>query len=68
MSGTWSPASRRKSRVETLRETLEVQDAAGLWTWMVGENGHVRRLDTANWTGWSPTIASMTARLLFRAR
>jgi SAM-dependent methyltransferase len=34
-------------RAETLRETLDVQDAAGLWAWMVGENGHVRRLDAA---------------------
>ena len=34
-------------RAETLRQTLDVQDAAGLWTWMVGENGHVRRLDAA---------------------
>ena len=32
---------------ETLRQTLSVEDAAGLWTWMVGENGHVRRLDAA---------------------
>ena len=32
---------------ETLRQTLDVEDAAGLWTWMVGENGHVRRLDAA---------------------
>ena len=30
---------------ETLLQALEVHDAAGLWTWMVGENGHVRRLD-----------------------
>ena len=29
----------------TLRETLDVPDAAGLWTWMAAENGHVRRLD-----------------------
>lgn len=34
-------------QAETLRQTLEVQDAAGLWTWMVDENGHVRRLDAA---------------------
>ena len=31
----------------TLRQTLDVEDAAGLWAWMVGENGHVRRLDAA---------------------
>lgn len=30
---------------ETLRQTLDVRDATGLWTWMAGENGHVRRLD-----------------------
>jgi len=30
---------------QTLRQTLAVEDAAGLWTWMTGENGHVRRLD-----------------------
>jgi SAM-dependent methyltransferase len=34
-------------RAETLRETLEVRDAAALWAWMVAENGHVRRLDAA---------------------
>ena len=32
-------------QAETLRQTLDVQDATGLWTWMTGENGHVRRLD-----------------------
>jgi ubiquinone/menaquinone biosynthesis C-methylase UbiE len=32
-------------QAETLRQTLDFQDAAGLWTWMVSENGHVRRLD-----------------------
>jgi SAM-dependent methyltransferase len=32
-------------RHETLRQTLDVQDAAALWAWMTGENGHVRRLD-----------------------
>jgi hypothetical protein len=34
-------------RAETLRQTLDVRDAAGLWAWIVGENGHVRRLDAA---------------------
>ena len=34
-------------RAETLRQTLDVRDAASLWTWMVAENGHVRRLDAA---------------------
>jgi SAM-dependent methyltransferase len=29
----------------TLRETLDVRDAAALWAWMTRENGHVRRLD-----------------------
>ncbi len=29
----------------TLRQTLDVRDVAGLWTWMVGEIGHLRRLD-----------------------
>jgi SAM-dependent methyltransferase len=29
----------------TLRQTLELEDATALWTWMAGENGHVRRLD-----------------------
>jgi ubiquinone/menaquinone biosynthesis C-methylase UbiE len=32
-------------QAETLRQTLALEDAAGLWAWMVGENGHVRRLD-----------------------
>jgi len=31
----------------TLREELVVTDAAGLWEWMVRENGHVRRIDSA---------------------
>jgi SAM-dependent methyltransferase len=34
-------------RAQTLRETLDVRDAAALWTWMTRENGHVRRLDAA---------------------
>lgn len=34
-------------RTETLRQPLDVPDAAGLWAWMVSENGHVRRLDAA---------------------
>ena len=34
-------------RAETLRQTLDVPDATGLWNWMVAENGHVRRLDAA---------------------
>jgi hypothetical protein len=29
----------------TLRQTLEVQGSEGLWTWIVRENGHVRRVD-----------------------
>ncbi len=32
-------------RAGMLRQTLEVRDAAALWTWMVNENGHVRGLD-----------------------
>ena len=31
----------------TLRETLDVQDAAALWSWLAGENGHVRWVDAA---------------------
>jgi SAM-dependent methyltransferase len=34
-----------EARAETLRETLDAGDAAGLWAWMAAENGHVRRLD-----------------------
>jgi SAM-dependent methyltransferase len=34
-----------EARAETLRETLDARDAAGLWAWMAAENGHVRRLD-----------------------
>lgn len=34
-------------RAQTLVETLDVRDAAALWTWMARENGHVRRLDAA---------------------
>ena len=33
------------ARAETLRESLDVRDATGLWTWLAAENGHVRRLD-----------------------
>jgi hypothetical protein len=32
-------------RAETLRQTIDVQDAAAIWVWMASENGHVRRLD-----------------------
>lgn len=32
-------------QAQTLRQTLDVEDAAGLWAWMAAENGHVRRLD-----------------------
>jgi SAM-dependent methyltransferase len=35
-----------EARAETLRQALDVRDAAALWAWMVAENGHVRRLDT----------------------
>lgn len=34
-------------QAETLRQTLDVPDASGLWAWMVSENGHVRRLDAS---------------------
>lgn len=34
-------------RARTLRQWLDVPDAAGLWRWMARENGHVRRLDAA---------------------
>lgn len=34
-------------RAEVLRQALDVQDAAALWTWLAGENRHVRRLDAA---------------------
>lgn len=34
-------------RARTLRQWLDVPDAAGLWSWMARENGHVRRLDAA---------------------
>jgi SAM-dependent methyltransferase len=32
-------------QAQTLRQTLDVRDAADLWGWMVTENGHVRGLD-----------------------
>ena len=44
-------------QASTLRETLDVSDAAGLWTWIARENGHVRRLDAAL------TVADRTAVL-----
>ncbi len=31
--------------VEVLRETLDVDDAAALWAWLVENNAHVRRVD-----------------------
>jgi SAM-dependent methyltransferase len=34
-------------QVATLRETLDLPDAAALWAWMARENGHVRRLDAS---------------------
>lgn len=34
-------------RAEVLEQSLAFHDAAGLWTWIATENGHVRRLDAA---------------------
>ena len=47
-------------RAETLQERLGVADAAGLWSWMVSENGHVRRLDaTLNASERAAVIAEL---------
>jgi SAM-dependent methyltransferase len=50
--------------VETLRETLNVQDAAGLWRRMVAENGHVRRLDATLSASERADVLGELARLV----
>ena len=65
-------------QAETLRQTLDVRDAAALWAWMTGENGHVRRLDATLSVSERAAVldeldrlvaatAHMTARSLSRA-
>ncbi len=50
-------------RAQTLRETLGVQDAAALWTWMTRENGHVRRLDATLTTAERAAVLKELSRL-----
>jgi SAM-dependent methyltransferase len=51
-------------RAGTLRQTLEVRNAAALWTWMVGENGHVRRLDATLTVSERAAVLNELHRLL----
>ena len=52
------------ARAETLRQTLDVPDAPGLWAWMAGENGHVRRLDAALTGGERAAVLDELERLV----
>jgi ubiquinone/menaquinone biosynthesis C-methylase UbiE len=49
---------------ETLHEALELPDAAALWTWMVTENGHVRRLDATLSTAERAAVLAELDRLV----
>ena len=55
-------------QAETLRETLDVQDAGALWTWMTGENGHVRRLDATLSVSERAAVLDELDRLVARHR
>jgi len=50
-------------RVETLRETLDVEDAAALWAWLTRENGHVRSLDATLSASQRAAVLDELARL-----
>jgi SAM-dependent methyltransferase len=55
-------------RAQTLRQTLDFQDAAALWTWMTRENGHVRRLDARLTDAELAAVLEELARLAFEHR
>jgi SAM-dependent methyltransferase len=55
-------------QAETLRETLDVQDAPALWAWMTGENGHVRRLDATLSVSERAAVLDELDRLVARHR
>ena len=55
-------------QAETLRHTLDVQDAGALWTWMTGENGHVRRLDATLSVSERAAVLDELDRLVARHR
>jgi hypothetical protein len=48
----------------TLRQTIELQDAAGVLTWIAAENGHVRRLDATLDGAKSAAVIGELDRLL----
>ncbi|MGI8844750.1 MAG: class I SAM-dependent methyltransferase [Thermoleophilaceae bacterium] len=51
-------------RAEVLEQSLAFQDVADLWTWIAGENGHVRRLDAALEDAERTAVLEELARLL----
>ena len=55
-------------RAQTLRQTLDLQDAAALWTWMTRENGHVRRLDAGLTDAELAAVLEELARLAVEHR
>lgn len=55
-------------QAETLRQTLDVEDAAALWRWMAGENGHVRRLDATLSVSERAAVLDELDRLVARHR
>jgi SAM-dependent methyltransferase len=50
-------------RADTLRQALDLPDGAALWTWMVRENGHVRRLDASLTAGERAAVLGELERL-----
>lgn len=50
-------------QVQTLRQPLDVRDAAAHWDWMVAENAHVRRLDAALSASERPQVLAELDRL-----
>jgi hypothetical protein len=55
-------------RATTLRDTLDFEDAVGLWRWIAGENGHVRRLDAALTGSERTAVLEELARLVAEHR
>jgi SAM-dependent methyltransferase len=52
----------------TLRDTLDFEDPAALWTWIARENGHVRRLDAALTVSQRAAVLDQLDRLVAKHR
>jgi SAM-dependent methyltransferase len=55
-------------QAETLRQTLDFEDAAALWHWMARENGHVRRVDATLSVAERASVLDELERLVARHR